>query len=250
MHLLNATLLLSSLLPTLRWPIFRNTFPAYQPYMLLNAPQRTLMLQTLIFTLYLGLGGGIFSSIEGWTYLDGIYWTDYSLLTIGFGSDFLPTSPASKIVLVPYTAVGVFVIGLVIGSIRALFVARFRERIVWGKEVVHHQRHTWWRTQVENHKKSRRIVTRWHPKTRRMADAEVPTLQVPMKWSKDEWEVMRYLKKRVDNRRRYMSLLSTFALFFVIWFGGAFLFWIVEPVGCIYMRFKRYPTQRFPCLRT
>ncbi|KAF8626566.1 hypothetical protein AX15_004799 [Amanita polypyramis BW_CC] len=231
MHLLNATLLLSSLLPTLRWPIFRDTFPAYKPYMLLHAPQRTLMVQSLVFTLYLGLGGGIFSSIEGWTYLDGIYWTDYSLLTIGFGSDFLPTSPAAKIVLVPYTAVGIFVIGLVVGSIRALFVTRFRERIVWGKEVVHHQRRRWWRAhcQVENQEKPRRLPTTfWHSKSRRVGDTDVPTSQVPMKWSKGGWETMHHLRQHADARRRYLSLLATFTLFFIIWFGGALLFWLIE----------------------
>ena len=231
MHLFNATLLLTSVLPTLHWPIFRNKFPAYRPQVLLSAPQRTLMFQTMIFTLYLALGGGIFSSIENWTYLDGIYWTNYSLLTIGFGSDFLPSSPAAKIILVPYTAIGIFVLGLVVTSIRALFVARFKERMVWGKEVMKSQRRKWFQVQLQgNEKKS--IFFRLLPWIRnpRKIRSSVPTLQTPIKWSRDEWEVMRYVKKSADDRRKYLSLLVTFTLFGVIWFGGALIFWITERV--------------------
>ncbi len=230
MHFLNATMLLTSVLPTLHWPIFRNKFPAYRPQVLLSAPQRTLMFQTIIFTLYLALGGGIFSSIENWTYLDGIYWTDYSLLTIGFGSDFLPSSPASKIILAPYTAIGIFVLGLVVTSIRALFVARFRERIVWGKEVMKSQRRKWFHVQLRGHEKSTFFrLSSWvrNPGTIR---SRVPTLQTPIKWSRDEWEVMRYVKKSADDKRKYVSLLATFTLFGIIWFGGALLFWITERV--------------------
>ncbi|KAK2460466.1 hypothetical protein APHAL10511_007513 [Amanita phalloides] len=229
MHLVNATLLLLSLLPTLHWPFFRNTFPAYQPYILLTPPQRTLMFQSLVFTLYLAFGAGMFSAIEGWSYLDGIYWTNYSLLTIGFGSDFLPSSLASKIVIVPYTAVGIFVIGLVVTSIHTLFVERFRERIVWGIEIVQNQRKMWWYAQTGRlHLIGPRWFRWWSRRSTELRHSRIPTLQTPIQWSKEEWEVMKYLKKRVDVRRRYLSLLTTFTLFGVIWFGGALLFWVTE----------------------
>jgi potassium channel subfamily K len=233
MHLFNATMLLTSVLPTLHWPIFRDKFPIYRPHVLLTAPQRTLMFQTIIFTLYLALGGGIFSSIENWTFLDGIYWTNYSLLTIGFGSDFVPSSPVSKIILVPYTAIGIFVLGLVVTSIRALFVARIRERVVWGKEVMKTQRRKWFRVQARGYEKKsiflRLLSLNRNPRKIR---SRIPTLQTPIKWSRDEWEVMRYVKKSADDKRKYLSLLSTFTLFVVIWFGGALLFWIAERVSC------------------
>ena len=238
-HIFNATMLLISVLPALRWPIFKSKFPAYAPYMLLTAPQRTLMFQTLIFTLYLASGAAMFSSIEGWTYLDGIYWTNYSLLTIGFGSDFTPSSPASRIVLVPYTAVGIFILGLVITSIRALFIHRFRDRIVWGKEIVQIQRKKWWRAQMGLERHSRILF--WRSRhSLRIGNSKIPTLQAPTKWSREEWEVMRYVKKRADDRRRYLSLLSTFTVFIIIWFGGAVLFWFTERVSlCAVLWFKR-----------
>ncbi len=189
------------------------------------------MFQTIIFTLYLALGAGIFSSIENWTYLDGIYWTNYSLLTIGFGSDFVPSRPVSKIILIPYTAVGIFVLGLVVASIRALFVAQFRERVVWGKEIMKSQRRKWFRVQARGYEKKsiflRLLSLNRNPRKIR---SRIPTLQTPIKWSRDEWEVMRYVKKSADDKRKYLSLLSTFTLVVVIWFGGAFLFWAAERV--------------------
>ena len=41
-------------------------------------------------------------------------------------------------------------------------------------------------------------------------------MQTPIKWS----EVMR-VKRSADDERKYVSLLATFTLFGVIWFGGA-----------------------------
>lgn len=49
----------------------------------LTPSQRTLMLQTIMFLVYLLLGALLFSSIEGWNYLDGVYWADVTLFTVG-----------------------------------------------------------------------------------------------------------------------------------------------------------------------
>lgn len=51
----------------------------------LTTSQRTLMLQTIMFMVYLLLGALIFSHIENWPFLDAVYWAEFTLLTIGLG---------------------------------------------------------------------------------------------------------------------------------------------------------------------
>ncbi|KAG9075917.1 hypothetical protein FRC06_009810 [Ceratobasidium sp. 370] len=48
----------------------------------------------------------IFSRIEEWSYLQGIYFTIVTLLTIGFG-DFYPTKPSTKVLLFPFALLGI-----------------------------------------------------------------------------------------------------------------------------------------------
>ncbi|KAJ5965818.1 hypothetical protein N7481_012532 [Penicillium waksmanii] len=52
----------------------------------LTTSQRTLMLQTIIFCMYLLLGAEVFATVEGWRFLDAVYFADYTLLTIGVGN--------------------------------------------------------------------------------------------------------------------------------------------------------------------
>ncbi|KAM6490998.1 tandem pore domain K+ channel [Amanita muscaria] len=229
MHIGMATLLLLSFLPSLPLPLLKGIFPAYSSRaLILTAPQRTLMLQSLFFTLYLALGAGIFAALNQWSYLDAIYWTDYSLLTIGFGSDFTLVSPVAKGILIPYVAIGIFILGLVIGSIRKLFLANFRERILWGKEIVEKEREKWWRSRMK--KKSKGLwLALGHCRRKHESDLlQDEKYQTPMKWSKEEWELMKALRSRSDARRRYVSLLVTSTVFFSIWFGGALVFVFTE----------------------
>lgn len=53
----------------------------------LTPSQRTLMLQTIMFLMYLLLGALLFSKIEGWDYLDAVYWADVTLFTVGVSSN-------------------------------------------------------------------------------------------------------------------------------------------------------------------
>ena len=51
----------------------------------LTTSQRTLMLQTIAYMVYLLGGAGVFCRVEQWAYLDAVYWADFTLLTIGIG---------------------------------------------------------------------------------------------------------------------------------------------------------------------
>ncbi|CAD6573140.1 MAG: hypothetical protein TREMPRED_000733 [Tremellales sp. Tagirdzhanova-0007] len=52
------------------------------------------------------IGAGVFSSVEGWTYGDGIYAVMILSLTIGFG-DFTPVQPAGKVFFIVYALMAV-----------------------------------------------------------------------------------------------------------------------------------------------
>lgn len=94
----------------------------------LTMSQRTLMLQTIVFLGYLLLGALVFSNIEGWSYLDSVYWADVTLFTIGFG-DLSPQTRLGRGLLVPYALVGVISLGLVIGSIRSMILDRGKHKL-------------------------------------------------------------------------------------------------------------------------
>ncbi|CZR68839.1 related to potassium channel [Phialocephala subalpina] len=86
---------------------------------------RSLAFYTIIYLLHLFLGALVFSRLEGWAYLDGVYWAETTLLTIGLG-DFAPTTTAGRALLFPYAILGIISLGLTLGAIRRLVLDRNR----------------------------------------------------------------------------------------------------------------------------
>ena len=64
------------------WGAYRDHYPKEFE---LTTSQRTLMLQTIAYMVYLLGGAGVFCRVEQWAYLDAVYWADFTLLTIGVG---------------------------------------------------------------------------------------------------------------------------------------------------------------------
>lgn len=57
----------------------------YSRHYKLTMTQRSLMWQTMTFVGYLLASAAVYSRIEGWFYLDAVYWVTVTLFTIGFG---------------------------------------------------------------------------------------------------------------------------------------------------------------------
>jgi len=56
----------------------------------------------LIFSIFLVLfGSGLFMIIEGWSFVDALYFTVSTITTVGYG-DFVPTQTSSKILATIY----------------------------------------------------------------------------------------------------------------------------------------------------
>lgn len=66
---------------------------------------RTFILSELTLFGTLAIEALIFSQLEGWSFLDGVYFSVVTVLTIGFG-DLSPTRPATKVLLFPFAIVG------------------------------------------------------------------------------------------------------------------------------------------------
>ena len=94
----------------------------------LTSSQRTLMLQTMSFITYLLLGALVFSYVEGWKFINAVYWANVTLLTVGLG-DFSPQTRTGRGLLFPFAIGGVLIIGLVIGSIRSLILERGKQKL-------------------------------------------------------------------------------------------------------------------------
>lgn len=100
----------------------------YPQHFTLTESQRTLILQTMLFFLWLAGGGGVFSAVEKrfgtgevttamkWNYVNALYFCDVTILTVGFG-DLYPTSDISRGLVFPYSVGGIIMLGLVVASI-------------------------------------------------------------------------------------------------------------------------------------
>ena len=90
----------------------------------LTDPQRTLILQTMFFFVWLAGGAGVFSRVEthygsgeyDWSYVNALYFCDVTILTVGFG-DIVCTSSVGRGLVFPYSIGGIIILGLVISSL-------------------------------------------------------------------------------------------------------------------------------------
>ncbi|KAL0571837.1 hypothetical protein V5O48_010133 [Marasmius crinis-equi] len=173
----------------------------YPPsFNILTIPQRTLMLQTTSFTLYLALGAGIFSRVEHWDFVDGVYWADYTLLTIGLGTDFPLKTATAQGLLIPWAVGGIIIVGLVIGSVRGLVLERAKRKV--GRRA------------------AKRAVVKWREE-RGQPNGDSSRL-------KEEFDAMRRIRESAVVTRRYTSLGVSALVFVVVWLCGALVFWFTE----------------------
>jgi len=184
----------------------------------LTISQRTLMLQTISFMVYLLLGALIYTRIEGWKFLDAVYWTDFTLLTVGIGGDYVPRTHLGRSLLFPYAIGGIVMLGLVIGSIRSLVLER-------GK-----------------HKMAARFMEKKRQSVLASVDRDECTIKIGLfkkvKFSQkglselqrreQEFSIMRRIQASAENRRRWTSLALSAAAALLLWFLGALVFTFSE----------------------
>lgn len=186
----------------------------------LTAAQRTLMLQTMAFVIYLLVGALCFSHIEGWRYLDAVYFADVTLLTVGLG-DFSPSTHTGRSLLIPFAIGGIVIIGLVIGSIRTLILERGREKI----------------SARMMEKKRLRAINSVDTKKHRIKVSHFKSIPFNDTFTnaaqkrEQEFRVMRSVQDCAERDRRWMALGVSLTAGFLLWFIGALVFWFAERKG-------------------
>lgn len=205
----------------------------YDKDFMLTRSQRTLMLQTIMFLIYLLLGALVFSNIEGWNYLDAVYWADVTLFTVGFG-DYTATKNLSRALLFPYALVGIISLGLVIASIRSMILERGRRRV--DARVEEKQRRQTVRSMTLRGNDAILKPIREEPSPGASPDQgsgpsnaplrEMPTSEYERR--RAEFELMRKIQDAALTRRRWISMGISTGSWLVLWFVGAFIFYECE----------------------
>lgn len=89
----------------------------YPQHFELSDDQRNLILQTMMFFIWLAGGAAVFAKTQGWSFVDSLYFCDVTVLTVGFG-DFHPINDVGRGLVFPYSVGGIIILGLMVTSIR------------------------------------------------------------------------------------------------------------------------------------
>lgn len=206
----------------------------YEKEFQLTMSQRTLMLQTISFLCYLNLGALVYSHIEGWEYLDAVYWADFTLLTVGIG-DFAPTTHLGRGLLFPFAIGGIIILGLVIGSIRSLVLERGKVKM--GARMVEKERRRILKkidksdnssllepiTGGQNRGSMSRSST-----LQELADTHHNQTLSERERRQKEFDLMRKIQEDAHQKRRWTSLIISATTWFTLWFIGAVVFKLSE----------------------
>lgn len=186
----------------------------YRKRFALTGPQRTLMLQTMSFVTYLLLGALVYSHIEGWEYLNAVYWADVTLLTVGLG-EYSPSTALGQGLLFPFAIGGILMIGLVVGSIRSLVLDRGKEKL--SLRIVEKKR-----SKATRNVDERKQTIRISPFAKADFNTDPSLSQAQRR--REEFTAMRRVQAAGERERRWFGLLTSGAFALLLWFVGAAVF--------------------------
>ena len=83
---------------------------------LFNRQTRPIFIYAVII---IGIGAALYHWLEGWNWLDSIYFVVITLTTVGYG-DFTPTTPVTKIITIFYGLNGIILILMLFDVVRKL----------------------------------------------------------------------------------------------------------------------------------
>ncbi|MCJ1473455.1 Potassium channel [Lambiella insularis] len=185
----------------------------------LSMSQRTLMLQTISYLTYLECGAAVFSNIEGWMFVDTVYWANYTLLTIGIGDYHLMTHLGRRL-LFPYAIGGIIMLGLVIGSIRSLVLERGKKKL--GARMIERKRQAYLK-KLERGGRGRARITPLSIDQSKTFEGKTEKER-----REEEFKIMRTIQDEAMSRRRWTALVISGTAWLFLWLVGAMVFWRTE----------------------
>lgn len=182
--------------------------------------QRTLMIQVLLFLGYLLAAAAVYARIEGWDFLDAVYYIDVTLFTIGFG-DFSPKTHLGRSLFFPMAIGGILFVGLIVASISSLVLDRGSKKV------------------------SIRMVEKARQKALKDFDPKTDAVKIhPFKKPEvgkgvstelgrreQEFNIMRAVQDTAANYNRMIALSISLGSVLILWFIGALCFWEAEKGG-------------------
>ncbi|KAK3939068.1 putative potassium channel protein [Diplogelasinospora grovesii] len=196
----------------------------YDKDFMLTPSQRTLMLQTISFLVYLLVGALVFSKMENWNYLDAVYWAAVTLFTVGFG-DFYAQTTLGRALLFPYALIGVISLGLVIGSIRSLVLERGKRRL--DARMVEKKRRKMVRQMTLKGKDDVLIPIRDGAQRPSMSPRSTMTGlsgRTEFERREEEFNLMRKIQESAQHRRRWVAMGISTSTWLALWLLGAKVF--------------------------
>jgi potassium channel subfamily K, other eukaryote len=112
----------------------------YPQHFSLTDEQRNLILQTMMFFVWLSGGAGIFArTSREWQYADALYFCDVTILTVGFG-DYSAPNDVSRGLVLPFAVGGIIILGLMVSSIHKFAGELSKDKVIRKHIETHRQR--------------------------------------------------------------------------------------------------------------
>ncbi|CCE64600.1 hypothetical protein TPHA_0I00940 [Tetrapisispora phaffii CBS 4417] len=161
--------------------------------------ERAVMVFTVLFSIWLIWGAGLFSGLLHINYCTAMYFSVVSLLTVGLG-DILPKTVAAKIMILVFSLSGVLLLGLIIVMTRDIIQGSI------GPIFYFHRL-----------EESRIILTK-----------KIHNKELTVNSTKDAFRHMNRLRKQSKRKQVLFSLLLTICIFITFWLLGAVVFMFAE----------------------
>ncbi|KAH1944130.1 hypothetical protein KXW30_007370 [Aspergillus fumigatus] len=172
----------------------------------------SIILRVGAFSVFLLAGAAVYATIEGWTFMDALYWADYTLLTIGIGN-IAPKTHLGRSLLFPYVSAGILNTGLVITSITS-FTENIRELSIRFKmEEVH--------SGIQGRRPVDKCSSNSHSDREKQARETPAGSPYP---NKDDLIKLQRIKRDFYRRHRWMTLIFSGVALFFLWLVSAAIF--------------------------
>ncbi|KAF3027962.1 Potassium channel [Penicillium rubens] len=222
----------------------------YPQHFSLTGEQRTLILQMTALVVWLLIGAAIFQRVIGISFADALYFSDVTVLTLGYG-DITPTNSVGRGLIWPYAVIGIIILGLVVESI-----FRFAREVHYDNVIQKHIEQKRQYTLEQSigfdeldssqgkHPTSGEVITppaltRQSSRTHHhrpirntinaLAAGRRPRILV-MREEKDRFDAMRRIQSDTMRFRRWNNLIISIVAFGIVWCCGAVVFWKLEDI--------------------